>query len=325
MKISATKEVWALKESFTISRGTKSHIESVVVTVDDGHTTGVGESIPYPRYDQNADQTVAAVLDIGQRYPNGVTRQTINDELPADSARNALDCALWDFEAKKSNTPAWKLAGLSGLHPAPGVYTLSLESPEQLYSSARATQCFPILKIKLGKAQPIESVAAVRNARPDARIIVDANEAWDLEMLEDITPELKHLHVEMIEQPLPAKDDEALESTCSEIPLCADESFHSTSDLKRLLNRYQMFNIKLDKTGGLTEALAAAEAIKKASKHIMVGSMMATSLGLAPAMLLTSGATYVDLDSPAWLDKDRPGGMKFEDGMVYPATRSLWG
>ncbi len=285
----------------------------------------MGEAVPYPRYNQDIDQTLDTIERLAQKHGTGLTRDLLRQEYPPDAARNALDCALWDLEAKKTGIPAWKGAGFSEPSPVLGAYSLSLEQPLQLEKTAKESSSFPLLKIKLGRDQVVESVAAVRRACPQARIIVDANEAWDIEMLNAIVPELRNLEVEMIEQPLPADDDAMLENIECDIPLCADESFHNAQDLERLGNRYSIFNIKLDKTGGLSEAIDLASAVTRAGMQFMVGSMMATSLGLAPALLLAQGASYVDLDSSAWLAKDRPYGIEFENGILQPASRNLWG
>ena len=325
MKITATEEVWPLKGSFSISRGSKTSVHVVVATIKDGQATGVGEAVPYPRYNQDVEQTLATIQNLADQYANDLNRSLLREIHPPDAARNALDCALWDLEAKRTKLPAWKIAHLPEPEPTIGAYSLSLDSPEQLAQNAKAFSHFPLLKIKLGREQVVESVAAVRQVCPHTRIIVDANEAWDAKMLAQILPELCELKVEMIEQPLPADDDSGLEQMDCKIPLCADESFHSAEDLDRLANRYQIFNIKLDKTGGLTEAIELAKAVKQAGKEVMVGSMMATSLGLAPALLLAQQAAYVDLDSSVWLKKDRPHGIDFSDGILQPANPKLWG
>ncbi len=325
MKISAHQESWALKSAFSISRGSKTQVDVVVVKIESGSAVGMGESIPYPRYNQTVEQTLNAVQVIAEKHADHLSRDFLRHNYPPDAARNALDCALWDFEAKKNNTSVWQLAGLAPPVPVVGAYSLSLDPPEQLAKSAQAARNFPLLKVKLGKNQVIESIRAVRMACPEARIIVDANEAWDIDTFVEYIPQFVELGVEMIEQPLPADEDEALEDIDCAIAICADESFHRVSDLKRLANRYDIFNIKLDKTGGLTEAIEVARAVRSDGKKVMVGSMMATSLGLAPAMLLTVDAEYIDLDSPVWLAKDRPGGIQFENGLLQQADQTLWG
>ncbi len=325
MDISAHSETWPLKKSFAISRGAKSSVTVVVVEIKEGNATGYGEAVPYPRYHQDVAATLDAIHTIADRHPDNLTRERLRLEYPPNAARNALDCALWDLEAKKSNMPVWRLAGLLAPTPFTGAYSLSLEPPQQLANSARQVNTFPLLKVKLGRHQVIEAVAAVRIACPQARIIVDANEAWDLDLLQRLVPELKKLAVEMIEQPLPAESDACLKDIQCEIPLCADESFHGVEDLHRLVERYEYFNIKLDKTGGLTTALQLATQVVSMGRKVMIGSMMSTSLGLAPAMLLGASAAYVDLDASLWLADDRPYGVRFEQGLLYPVDRRLWG
>ncbi len=297
----------------------------VVAKIEDGSVTGVGEAVPYTRYDQTVEKSLITIRELAAQYSSNLTRDLLRQVHPPDAARNALDCALWDLEAKKSGEPVWQRAGLPEPIPTVGVYSLSLDTPEHLAQSANESSTFPILKIKLGCQQVVDSVAAVRRACPNTRIIVDANEAWDAESLLQYLPELTRLKVEMIEQPLPAHADAELDDIECNIPLCADESFHDAKDLERLATRYDIFNIKLDKTGGLTEALALAAAIRNTGKKIMVGSMMATSLGLAPALLVAHDATYVDLDSSVWLANDRTYGIKFEHGILQPTDRRLWG
>ena len=325
LNIKAWHENWPLRDSFAISRGSKISVNVVVVEIVDGTFVGRGESVSDSRYSQSVDQALETVAEIRKTLLNRLTRENLRAEFPANAARNAVDCALWDLEAKKTGKPVWKLAGLPGPQPVIGAYTLSLDEPENLAASAKNYSSFPLLKIKLDNDRVIERVQAVREACPNARIIVDANEAWNAKSFVEYLPKLAQLNVEMIEQPLHADADDVLEQINSEIPLCADESFHLPEDLARLVNRYDIFNIKLDKTGGLTEAIDLAKQVVNAGKQIMIGSMMATSLGLAPAILLTYNAQYVDLDSSIWLLEDRIGGLEFSDGELCPADRSFWG
>ena len=325
LKIKAWHENWPLRDSFAISRGSKISVNVVVVEIVDGTFVGRGESVSDSRYSQSVDQALETVAEIRKTLLNRLTRENLRAEFPANAARNAVDCALWDLEAKKTGKPVWKLAGLPAPQPVIGAYTLSLDEPENLAASAKNCSSFPLLKIKLDNGRVIEKVQAVREACPNARIIVDANEAWNAQSFVEYLPKLAQLNVEMIEQPLHADADDVLEQINSEIPLCADESFHLPEDLARLVSRYDIFNIKLDKTGGLTEAIDLAKQVANAGKQIMIGSMMATSLGLAPAILLTYNAQYVDLDSSIWLLEDRIGGLEFSDGELCPADRSFWG
>ncbi len=324
-KIEAFHEVWDLRNSFSISRGSKSSVDVVTVAVTRNGCRGVGECVPYARYQQTVSDTLNTIGAVDRECLGELTRRYLNEKLPPTAARNALDCALWQLESRECGKPVWQIAGLPEPKPICGVYSLSLEPPDKLAKAAVEKRNFPLLKIKLGKLEVVESVKAVRDACPDSRIIVDANEAWDFDALQTYLPELKTLQVEMIEQPLHATEDHLLENLESDIPLCADESFHVAGDLERLCPRYDMFNIKLDKTGGLTEAIRAVSQIKAAGKDFMVGSMMSTSYSLAPAMLLAQDAKYVDLDSSVWLREDRANGIRFIDGTLYPADAVLWG
>lgn len=325
MKIEAFREQWNLRSPFSISRGSKSIVEVVKVVVTKNNLSGTGECVPYARYEQDVTKTLQTISKIERTCRGKLDRDYLNENFRPSSARNALDCALWQLESIESGRPIWQIAGLPQPKSIPGVYSLSLEPPESLAKSALAQQNFPLLKIKLGNDQVIESVEAVRNVCPDHRIIVDANEAWDFKSLNAYLPRLADLGVEMIEQPLHASEDHQLDRIESEIPLCADESFHVSEDVDRLCDRYDMFNVKLDKTGGLTEAIKTVERIKTAGKSVMIGSMMSTSYSLAPAMLLAHDAVYIDLDSSVWLEEDHPDGIGFIDGILHPAKTSLWG
>ena len=325
MEIEAFRESWNLRESFSISRGSKSTVEVVKVVITRNQSSGTGECVPYARYEQDVGDTLQAISTIEQKCGHSLDRDHLNDYFRPTSARNALDCALWHLESMESGSPVWQLAGLPEPQSVTGVYSLSLEPPDKLAKAALARKNFPLLKVKLGNEQVIESVTAVREVCPEHRIIVDANEAWNFRSLMTYLPKLAELDVEMIEQPVPANEDHQLEHLKSDIPLCADESFHIAADLDRLVHRYDIFNVKLDKTGGLTEAIKAVERIRSADKMVMIGSMMSTSYSLAPAMLLAQGATYVDLDSSVWLQRDHPDGVRFVDGTLYPAEHSFWG
>ncbi|MDE0309582.1 MAG: dipeptide epimerase [Acidiferrobacterales bacterium] len=325
MKIEAFHEQWKLRSPFSISRGSKSFVEVVKVIITRNDLAGTGECVPYARYEQDIANTLQTISSIEQTCKGKLDRNILNRNFCSSSARNALDCALWQLESIESGLPVWQLASLPQPKSVPGVYSLSLEPPQGLAKSAHARKNFPLLKIKLGNNQVVESVEAVREVCPDHRIIVDANEAWDFRSLNSYLPRLADLGVEMIEQPLHASADHHLEHFDSEIPLCADESFHTTTDLDRLFGRYDIFNVKLDKSGGLTEAIKTVEKVRSAGKSVMIGSMMSTSYSLAPAMLLAQDAAYVDLDSSVWLEEDHPGGIEFIDGVLHPAKSSLWG
>ena len=325
MKITTRHENWPLRDSFSISRGSKTSVDVIVAEIEDAGKSGIGECVPYPRYGETIKQTLLDISSMGNSHASELKRDSLRDHFPANAARNAVDCALWHLESRQSGKEVWEIAHLPPPKPVLGACSLSLENPYKLAQSAEAQSNFPLLKIKLGDDLVIESVRVVRDACPSNRMIVDANEAWTADSLTRYLPKLAKLGVEMIEQPLPASDDEFLENFDSEIPLCADESFHLGSDLERLINRYEVFNIKLDKSGGLTEAISLAQQIHSVGKKIMIGSMMATSYSLSPALLLAHYASYVDLDSSIWLLEDHPNGVKFIDGVLYPADRSFWG
>ena len=326
LKLSARSEIWPLRVPFGISRGAKSSAHVVVVELRKNAKVGLGEAVPYARYQQTVEQTLDEIHDIKPEIENGLSREELQARLVPGATRNALDCALWDLQAKLNHTRVWKLAGVPKPVPVSSLFTLGLNTPANMASVAeKAVKHHSFLKLKLGIDKIVESVQAVRKAAPTARLTVDANEAWNMEVLQQCLPALSQLGVKFIEQPLPAVQDHQLENFNSEIPICADESFHTQADLKKLLNRYQIFNVKLDKTGGLTEAIELIRKIEQHGKKIMIGSMMATSLALAPAMLLTYNAQFVDLDSSEWLERDRVGGIQFVDGKIRAPKKSFWG
>lgn len=318
--VEATRESWPLAQPFSISRGTKTTAEVVVATVSDGKYHGRGEAVPYVRYGESVDGVLAAI-----RSTHFASRQELQHALPPGAARNALDCALWDLEAKRSRRSAADTAGFGKLYSALTAYTISLGTPDAMAAAARAVPHLPLLKLKLGGAGDAERLAAVRAARPDARLIADANEAWTPDMLPALIAAAHAAGIETIEQPLPAGDDAALEGISARIPICADESVHTAADLPRLRNKYQAVNIKLDKAGGLTAALDLHSQAQASGFKIMVGSMVSTSLGVAPAFLLAQNADWVDLDGPLLLQQDRDGGFVIRDGFMSPATSNLWG
>lgn len=320
--IEAREELWPLREAFTISRGSKTAAHVVVATVRMGAFVGRGESVPYARY----GETVAQVLDAIRSVALKVTgRSDLAAALPAGAARNALDCAFWDIEAKCSEGGIAALAGVAPMAPAITAYTISLGTPETMATKASAVRELPLLKLKLGGDGDDARMRAVREARPDARLIVDANEAWRPENLAMLMATAAACGVEVIEQPLPADADDALNAIERPVPLCADESVHTAADLPSLAGRYDAINVKLDKAGGLTEALALVDQARRQGLRIMVGSMVGTSLGVAPAMLLARHAEWLDIDGPLLLASDREDGMRFEGARVYPPGPRLWG
>jgi L-Ala-D/L-Glu epimerase len=319
--VEAAAEAWPLAKPFVIARGAKTEAHVVVAHVAGGGHTGRGEAVPYARYGETVDDALRALR--GLHGP--LSRERLPALLPAGAARNALDCALWDLEAKRAGKRAWELAGVPAPLAAMTCYTLSLGDPGQMAQDAKAVPHLKLLKLKLGGDGDPERMAAVRAARPDARIVADANEAWTPDQLAPFLASAAAANVELIEQPLAADSDEALADIEHAVPICADESAHTGADLARLAGRYDAVNIKLDKTGGLTEALAMAQAAKARGFKIMVGSMVGTSLAAAPALLLASYATWVDLDGPLLLARDREPPLAIQDGWISPPLRELWG
>jgi L-alanine-DL-glutamate epimerase-like enolase superfamily enzyme len=323
MVLNARAECWPLAEVFTISRGSRTETELVVVELDDGDVSGRGECMANPRYGETQESVLAALN--GMDFSGGLDRGRLQEILPAGAARNALDCALWDMEAKRSGKRAWELIGLSPPKSVITAYTLSLDTPEKMAAAAKRHADRPLLKLKVTGDGDQERVAAVREGAPDARLIVDANEGWQPKMVEPLGAALKSLGVEMIEQPLPAADDAILAEIGHPVPFCADESCHTSADLERLQGRYDLVNIKLDKTGGLTEALRLKKQAQEMGFGIMVGCMVATSLAMAPAHLVAQGANYVDIDGPLLLARDRDSGLTFDGSAVGPPAADLWG
>ncbi len=291
------------------------------MTVTDGANRGHGECVPYARYGESRGSVKAQI----KALPAAVDRAALQALLPAGAARNAVDCALWDLEAKVTGRPVWALAGLPAPEPQVTAFTQSLEAPEDMQASAARNAHRPLLKIKLGTPEDLPRLEAVRAGAPRVRLIVDANEGWTAESYAALAPHLARLGVEMVEQPLPAGDDAALAELPRPVPVCADESCHTSADLPALIGRYDMVNIKLDKTGGLTEALALKAAAEAAGLGVMVGCMVASSLAMAPAVLVAQGAAITDLDGPLLLAEDRRAGLVYDERGVHPAIPALWG
>ena len=321
----AADERWPLASRFSISRGAKTEARVVVVEIHDGPARGRGECTPYDRYGETVESVLAQIEALRGAIEAGLGREALQSLLTPGAARNALDCALWDLEARQSGVRVHQLAGLPPPSPVKTAYTISLDEPGAMAAAARLAAGRPMLKLKLGGGPDLERVQAVREAAPKTRLIVDANEAWSFEELVQIAPELARLDVKLIEQPLPAANDGALEGYHSPIPLCADESLHTRAELDACARRYACINIKLDKAGGLTEALALAAAARAKGLMIMAGSMVATSLSVAPALILAQGADFVDLDGPLLLARDREPGLTIVGSMLEPASPELWG
>ena len=324
--IGTAVQSWPVAGSFTIARGTRTEAVVVSVTLEEDGFVGHGECTPYARYGETPQSVLAQIESVSELMEEGCTRGSLLEVMKAGAARNALDCALWDLEAKKSGVPAHVLAGIDRLSPVTTAFTISLGSPHRMAADAAAASDRPILKIKLGGGEDDPArIAAVREAVPDATLIVDANEGWTPDTLIRNLDACLAAGVDCVEQPLPATADEALFGLDHEVPLCADESAHGIAELDRLAALYDMINIKLDKTGGLTGALQLVAAAKAHELGIMVGCMLGSSLAMAPAFLLTPWARFVDLDAPLLLAKDREPGMRYEGSLVYPPSRSLWG
>lgn len=324
-------EQWPIAGRFTIARESRTEAVVVVVMLRVDGAVGRGECVPYARYGESIEGVVAAIesqrgiLAVASVAEVGAVRLALQAALPAGAARNALDCACWDLEAKWSGAPVYERAGLAAPAPVTTAFTLSLGTPEDMGAAAAAARDRPLLKVKLGGAGDPARIAAVRAAAPAARVIVDANESWRPELLAEHLAACEGAGVELIEQPLPAGEDGALVGLRSPIAICADESVHDRAGLAGLVDRYQAINIKLDKTGGLTEALALASAARALGLTCMVGCMLGTSLAMAPALLLAGEAPFVDLDGPLLLAKDRDPGLRFEGSEVFPPAPALWG
>jgi L-Ala-D/L-Glu epimerase len=319
--ITAKPEMFRLAQAFTIARGSKTHAQIITVEISRGGHRGHGECVPYARYGETVDSVLSQIASLSQ----GVTRADLQSAQSPGAARNAIDCALWDLEAKLSGRRAWELAGLPRPEPTITAFTLSLAPPDQMRTCAAANAHRPVLKIKLGTPEDMPRLEAVRAGAPRSTIIVDANEGWTPEIYADLAPHLIRLGVALVEQPLPAGDDEMLAEMDRLLPVCADESCHDRASLARLRDKYDLVNIKLDKTGGLTEALAMRTEAVAQGFGVMVGCMVGTSLGMAPATLLTGGAAFVDLDGPLLLAEDRDHPLHYDASGVHPPTADLWG
>jgi len=324
-KLAIRQETWPLAGVFTISRGSRTEAQVLVAEIRDGDAVGRGECVPYRRYGESLEGVAAEIAAASADIEGGAGRDWLQSAMPAGAARNALDCALWDLEAKQTGRPVWELAGLAEPEPVTTAYTISLDTAEIMAEAARAESRRPLLKLKLTGDGDFERLRAIRAAAPDCRLVVDANEAWSADDLSALPTKLARLGVEMIEQPLPAGADDALFGMASPITICADESCHDSDSLSQLAGKYAMVNIKLDKTGGLTEALKLRDAATKAGFEIMVGCMVGTSLAMAPAVLVAQGAALVDLDGPLWMSRDRDPGLEFLGSQIMPPGPELWG
>ena len=324
MQIEAQEEVWPLGNVFRISRGERTESRVVVVTVTDGEHVGRGEANPIRRYTQTTASVLADIESIkGEQH---LDRQRLQKLLPGGATRNALDCALWDLEAKRSSKRVWEIADVAMKPEVETSFTLSLDTPDKMGAAAKANATTPMLKLKLGGDDlDLARVEAVRQANASSRLLIDANESWSPDHYRKVVPALKKLGVELIEQPFPAASDEILETLDRPVPVCADESCHTSDDLPRLKKRYDMINVKLDKTGGLTEALRLCTRARESGFKILVGCMVGTSLSMAPARIAASVADYVDLDGPLLLARDREHALVYQNGKIDIPSRELWG
>ena len=316
-------ERWPIAGRFSISRGSKTEAVVVVAEIRRDGVTGRGECVPYPRYNETPEAAVDAIHSVGQWTT--LTREALQEGMPPGAARNAVDCALWDLEAKEAKRRVWELVNLAVPRPLTTAYTISLGTPEEMAQAASAAAHRPLLKIKLGGEGDVARIAALRRAAPDTTLIVDANEAWSASNLQRNLDACAEAGVVLVEQPLPAGQDAALERIMRPIPVCADESAHATASLQELAGRYDAVNIKLDKTGGLTEALAMSREAERLGLRVMVGCMVATSLAMAPALIVAQQAFIVDLDGPLLLARDREPALRYDGSIVYPPDAALWG
>lgn len=321
LQISIKAESFPLEEVFTISRGSRTHASVLTVSIKRDGVSGHGECVPYSRYNESIESVKKQIESLPEKFD----RASLQKLLTPGAARNAVDCALWDLEAKTSGKRVWELAGLTEPGPEITAFTLSLDTPEKMKAAAAQHADKPILKIKLGTPDDMPRLEAVRAGAPKSNIIVDANEGWTADIYKELAPHLLRLGVSVVEQPLPAGEDELLGDIKRPLPVCADESCHDTHSLPTLKGKYDMINIKLDKTGGLTEALKLKEQGVKEGYKIMVGCMVGSSLAMAPATLVAQGAAVTDLDGPLLLAKDRKNPLLFDDAGVHPPSSELWG
>lgn len=319
--ISVTPDVFRLAQVFTISRGSRTEAKVLTVRITRGGVTGWGECVPYARYGETLDSVTAQI----EGLEPDITRTALQDALPAGAARNAVDCALWDLEAKQAGKRVWELAGLSRPGPEITAFTLSLDTPEAMRAEAAKHAHRPLLKIKLGTPDDMPRLEAVRAGAPKTRIIIDANEGWSAEIYAELAPHLVAMGVALVEQPLPAGADDLLAEIARPLPVCADEAAHDCASLPHLKGKYDVVNIKLDKTGGLTEGIALKRAALAEGYGLMVGCMVGSSLAMAPATLLAQGVAFTDLDGPLLLAEDRDNPLVFDAQGVHPPGAKLWG
>lgn len=323
--VTAQHDRFLLKRPFRIARGDKIAADVITFEICEGGLSGRGEGVPYPRYGESVESTLAAIEHVRAAIENGADRQALLSLMPAGAARNAVDCALWELEARSAGQD---VSGLIGA-PAPGriasALTIGIDTPQAMAAAAAGLRHAPLLKIKVDADDPAARIRAVRSAAPEARLIVDPNESWDRAIVEELQETLVDAGVDLLEQPVPAGADDWLEGFKSAIPICADESVHTAEDLPVIARRYQVVNVKLDKSGGLTAALGLARAARECGLGLMTGCMISSSLSIAPALHVARLSDFVDLDGPLWLLEDRPGGVRDEGGMLLPPAPGFWG
>ncbi|WP_129791246.1 N-acetyl-D-Glu racemase DgcA [Sphingosinicella sp. CPCC 101087] len=321
----AQHDCFPLTRPFRIARGTKSAADLVTVTIGEGDSTGRGEAAPYPRYGETIDGTLAAIEQIRPLIEQGGGRTELLEALPAGAARNAIDCALWDLEAKRSGRDVAALIGGPALQAIPTAMTVVIDTPDAMAREAAMLAHAPVLKVKVDANDPAAQILAVRAAAPRSDLIVDPNESWDRAVMEAMQSVLVEARVGLLEQPVPAGSDEWLEDFTPAVPICADESVHVAADLAVVARRYQAVNVKLDKTGGLTAALELAREARVRGLGLMTGCMVSSSLSIAPALHIAILSDFVDLDGPLWLREDRPGGVRGDGGFIHPPAAGFWG
>lgn len=323
--LAARSDAFPLATPFRISRGVKTVADVITLEITaDGHT-GRGEGVPYPRYGESISGALAAIEAVRSALEGGVGREELQQLMPAGAARNAVDCALWDLEAKRAGVSVAQQIGRPPVAATVTAITVGLDTPAAMAAAARKLAHVPLIKVKVDRNDPASQIRAVRDAAPRPRMIVDPNESWTMAEVEQLQPLLAGLAVDLLEQPLPADADASLDGFVPMVPIAADESLHIAADVDRLARRYQVANIKLDKTGGLTGALALAEAAEAAGLQLMIGSMISTSLSIAPALIIAQRCAFVDLDGPLWLAADRTGGVREQAGILTPPAAGFWG
>jgi len=314
-----------LRRPFRIARGVKTAADVVEVTIEEEGISGRGEGVPYPRYGESVDSTLAAIAEVRTAVETGAGREALLSLLPAGAARNAVDCALWDLEARRAGRTVADLLGAAAPRAIRSALTIGIDTPEAMQVAAREVRHAPLLKVKVDAEDPAARIWAVRSAAPQSTLIIDPNESWDGALVEAMQPVLLEAGIALLEQPLPAGADEWLEGFTPAVPICADESVHVAEDLHIVATRYQVVNVKLDKAGGLTAALQLAQAARARGLGLMIGCMVSSSLSIAPALHVARAADFVDLDGPLWLLEDRAGGVMDEGGMLFPPEIGFWG